>query len=229
MSFGTGGIFGNPRVKRGRMGSIEPDYTDMGSIIPGMGDMQAMDGPQTQGKPKFFGQGGAGRAIAGTLGDALLQMSGMRPIYGPMMQDRQALAAQEKAMMRKRAWELEDAARKGPELTPFQKSLAAANIDPTSPQGLALARQYVEQQADPIIQTTQTTDQGTFLTGIPRSRLMGAPTAPVGKLTPIGGGQPMAAGPAAAAMSVAQFQALAQSMGPSAAAEYVRRNQIVVK
>ena len=31
-------------------------------------------------KPSFFGEGGAGRAIAGAIGDYLLQMQGMRPI-----------------------------------------------------------------------------------------------------------------------------------------------------
>lgn len=34
-------------------------------------------------KPGFFGQGGVGRAIAGTIGDFLLQQSGMDPIYMP--------------------------------------------------------------------------------------------------------------------------------------------------
>lgn len=41
-------------------------------------------------KPKFFGEGGVGRAIAGNIGDFLLQYSGMQPIYAPAMQQRQA-------------------------------------------------------------------------------------------------------------------------------------------
>jgi hypothetical protein len=39
-------------------------------------------------KPSFFGEGGTGRAIGGAIGDFLLQSSGMRPIYAPMMQQR---------------------------------------------------------------------------------------------------------------------------------------------
>lgn len=42
-------------------------------------------------KPGFFGQGGAGRAIAGTIGDFLLQQSGMDPVYLPnILQQRDA-------------------------------------------------------------------------------------------------------------------------------------------
>lgn len=35
----------------------------------------------------FFGEGGIGRGIAGTIGDFLLQSSGMRPVYAPAMQE----------------------------------------------------------------------------------------------------------------------------------------------
>jgi len=41
-------------------------------------------------KSGFFGEGGLGRGIAGSIGDFLLQNSGMRPIYAPAMQQRQA-------------------------------------------------------------------------------------------------------------------------------------------
>lgn len=42
-------------------------------------------------RPGFFGQGGVGRAIAGTIGDFLLQQSGMDPIYMPnVLQQRDA-------------------------------------------------------------------------------------------------------------------------------------------
>ncbi|WP_372732232.1 hypothetical protein [Novosphingobium sp.] len=195
MSMGQGGIFGNPRVRRGRMGSIEPDYTDMGSmfpgigrVIPGMGDMQVMDGPQTQPKPKpkFFGQGGTGRAIAGTIGDALLQMSGMQPIYGPMMQDRQAIAAQEQAMMRKRAWELEDAARKGPELTSFQKNLLAANIDPNSEQGRNMSLMYAQQQGDPPVEVDVPQSDGSVRRVVMRySQIMAGQSGQTGQRKPV--------------------------------------------
>jgi len=38
------------------------------------------------------------------------------------------------------------------EATSFQKNLAAANIDPSSPEGLAMARMYVTNQADPLVE-----------------------------------------------------------------------------
>lgn len=59
-------------------------------------------------KPGFFGQGGAGRAIAGTIGDFLLQQSGMDPVYLPnILQQRDA---EERARMfeQKRIAERED-------------------------------------------------------------------------------------------------------------------------
>jgi hypothetical protein len=42
-------------------------------------------------KPKFFGKGGVGRGIAGTIGDFLMQQSGMAPVYGPAMQRQQEM------------------------------------------------------------------------------------------------------------------------------------------
>lgn len=63
-------------------------------------------------KPGFFGQGGVGRAIAGTIGDFLLQQSGMDPIYLPnVLQQRDA---EERARMaqQQRMQEREDYAWK---------------------------------------------------------------------------------------------------------------------
>lgn len=40
----------------------------------------------------FFGEGGTGRALAGYIGDALLQMNGMNPIYQPAMNERRQMA-----------------------------------------------------------------------------------------------------------------------------------------
>lgn len=43
-------------------------------------------------KPSFMGQGGAGRAIAGTIGDTLLQYNGMDPVFAPQQAAQQKLA-----------------------------------------------------------------------------------------------------------------------------------------
>ena len=72
-------------------------------LNPGMG--QGMEQPK---KPGFFGQGGPGRAIAGTIGDVLLQQSGMAPIYGPNMAAQQQSLAEQAAEQRKRAAEMAD-------------------------------------------------------------------------------------------------------------------------
>lgn len=68
--------------KRGLFGS-------MGMQQPAMtAEPMQMAAPR---KPGFFGEGGTGRAIAGNIGDALLQFSGMQPIYQPAMADQRAM------------------------------------------------------------------------------------------------------------------------------------------
>lgn len=53
-------------------------------------------------KPGFFNEGGMGRIIAGLIGDALLQQGGMRPVFSPMMQQRQQDVAAEAQWTRRR-------------------------------------------------------------------------------------------------------------------------------
>lgn len=59
-------------------------------------------------KPGLFGQGGIGRAIAGTIGDVLLQRGGNAPIYGPAQQYRQALAEQQRMASLERQNDMQD-------------------------------------------------------------------------------------------------------------------------
>lgn len=59
-------------------------------------------------KSGFFGKGGVGRGIAGSIGDALLQQSGMAPIYAPQMQFQQVQAARQAEEQRRRAADLAD-------------------------------------------------------------------------------------------------------------------------
>lgn len=59
-------------------------------------------------KPKFFGEGGTGRNIAGHLGDALLQMAKMDPIYQPQMQRQQEMRYLEQRDAAKRQLDMAD-------------------------------------------------------------------------------------------------------------------------
>lgn len=128
LSFQRQGIFGrrNPL----------PDYRSPWET-PGFGDginqqqsgMDAAPPPnampigveQITKKPGFFGQGGAGRAIAGTIGDFLLQQSGMDPVYLPnILQQRDAeerarMAQQQRMQAREdKQWEWQNKPKEAP-------------------------------------------------------------------------------------------------------------------
>lgn len=45
--------------------------------------------------PSFFGGGGVGRGIAGTIGDYLLQQAHMQPVFAPAMQEQRILSRQQ--------------------------------------------------------------------------------------------------------------------------------------
>lgn len=59
-------------------------------------------------KPGFFGQGGIGRQIAGTIGDALLTFGGGDPVYAPMMMQREDARIRQQMAAQKRMQERED-------------------------------------------------------------------------------------------------------------------------
>lgn len=92
-------------------------------------------------KQKFFGEGGVGRAIAGNIGDFLLQYSGMDPIYAPAMQQRQAAQAAEGQRQQSLAdwvWK-QDYERNNPKPqapTNFEQILDAAGIQGDERTGL---------------------------------------------------------------------------------------------
>lgn len=104
------GLFGSVRPGNSVMPGDQPDY--------GWGDMGGLFRVPTDGGPSmpaeqpksggFFGQGGIGRGIAGTVGDWLQQVNGIEPTYGPSMllQRQQQLAAQRAEQQRK--YDLED-------------------------------------------------------------------------------------------------------------------------
>lgn len=90
-------------------GRIEQQQYDMqqdqgGAMGPNTGAMTK--------RPSFFGQGGVGRAIAGNMGDFLMQNAGMKPVYGPSvaqqrdMEHRAQIAEQQRMQGREdKQWE----------------------------------------------------------------------------------------------------------------------------
>lgn len=185
------GLFGNvmlPGTPGIGDGIEERKQMDMGA--PGMGMA-----PEEAPRPGLFGQGGVGRAIAGTIGDTLLQYNGMAPVYAPTMQAQQEAAARQRETSMKR--------EQGREDWLFEQQWKRDNPTPTSNDtvadyefirqnlGEAAAKTYLQNRADPP-QYRQGAD-GQFY----RVQTGGAapPTAPVGKLTPITGGPtPQASG-----------------------------------
>ena len=179
-----GGLFGSA--------PMQPPYS-----TPGIGDgMTASQQPQ---KPKFFGEGGVGRGIAGTIGDFLLQQSGMDPIYAPVMQQRQAMAYdQQQAEMRRRQgledwvakqeWE-----RNNPKpATPYRWESNDGSLLELGPDGQP---RVVYKDPTPKINWVRADNgDGTF-TMVPMGPngpinldgQGGAPAAPKGKLKPYGG------------------------------------------
>lgn len=91
-------MFGAPRTGwRSPWGTpFNPDENgfpspDSGQTLGGVGGGQTAP---TAAKPSFFGEGGAGRGIAGAIGDYLLQAGGAQPIYAPAHQQAQLMARQ---------------------------------------------------------------------------------------------------------------------------------------
>ena len=146
-------------------------------------------------KPGFFGQGGAGRAIAGTIGDFLLQQSGMDPVYLPnILQQRDAeerarMAEQQRVQAREdKQWEWQNKPKDEPNPTEFERILAASGLP--QDQQIQLMQDYARNRANPVQGVPYTDAQGNSGIQFIRPGQMqggGAPQAPVGKLTPIGG------------------------------------------
>lgn len=99
------GLFGRPVGMPQATPPIAGNDPMMQDPAPGLG-MRGQ--PEPQGKPGFLGKGGVGRAIAGTIGDYLMQREGMAPVYSPAMQQQAAMVAQSAADQRKRAMDLAD-------------------------------------------------------------------------------------------------------------------------
>lgn len=121
------------------------------------GDEQTVQSPEKN--TGFFGQGGAGRNIAGYIGDYLLQSSGMQPIYQPAMQFDRAMAKREQMAAQQRQaamqdwitqqrWKRENPEPQQPDM--FTRMMTGGGIDPNSQEGRELYRQRAETMANPM-------------------------------------------------------------------------------
>lgn len=168
------------------------------SVQPPMApEMTATANPMTTAKPKFFGEGGVGRAIAGNIGDFLLQYSGMQPIYQPAVQQRQAMAYEQKQREAQRQQQLEDWVWKEEYERRNPKPVNNDTINDyrfiSETLGEEAGKQYLQNLADgpPVAVDVANPDGSVTRQFIPRSQMKGggmvAPQAPVGKLKPYGG------------------------------------------
>lgn len=144
-------------------------------------------------KPKFFGRGGLGWDILGSLGDAFATAGGGQATYWPQKLAQQK--HQRELMERTVQWQRQRQAerdewtwrenykREHPD-DQFTQYMRAAGIDPASPQGQALYRQRAESMAAPPLMAIDGYDP------------QGNPTKTFMPRTAIGaGGRTQAAGP----------------------------------
>lgn len=173
--------------------------------------------PEEQKGPSFFGEGGTGRAIAGSIGDYLLQMNRMAPVYAPTMQRRQDLMQQQQAaeQQRKAKWEdwikQQKYTRDNPQASPTTLQRNYEYLKTIRPD---LAGGYLEGQANPMQwQRVENPDGSVQLIPMPRTP-SAAPQKPQsdGRFLDMGG-----------------FQSMYQSMGPQGFSDWQGKHGVGVK
>ena len=171
--------------------------------------------PPQAAKPKFFGDGGMGRVLAGVIGDALAQNAGIQPLYAPAMRQRQQTEAEEAQWTRRRQTENEDWTR-GQQAEDArwtrQQQWKRDNPDPSPMMRDAQAWQGMTPEQRTAYGQMREAGSGDVVTTLPNGQLYigpksgiaaaltggmapsAAPPAPVGKLRPVGGPTPSASG-----------------------------------
>ena len=139
-----------------------------------------------------------GQMIAGTIGDALQNWSGGRGTFLPAMQQQREMAQQAQMYQQQRADQYTDWERKqqyeaahptAAKDDAFTLTLRNAGIDPESAQAKSLYMQRAQTLASPAPNfVSDGAGGGRWVQ--PPAPGMGGPQAPVGKLTPLGGGAP---------------------------------------
>lgn len=211
-------LFGNAKPKpRGLLGALAmsegaPDRMGMFQqpqqpMAPQMGQAMGMDQqratqPHEAAGPGFFQQGGTGRAIAGSLGDALMQMGGLQPIYAPAMQERRQMA-QRQQMQQAQAHQAQQERMQGREDYVWQRDFDTTHPKAVQPHYwesndgslMALGADgqpaKVYQDPSPRMNFIPDGQGGGQWVAVPTSGMgapSGMPDKPTGKLTPIGGG-----------------------------------------
>lgn len=179
MSMGTGGIFGNTRMKRDAFGKPIPTYDDMTTGIPGL---KPMGGDYTSAsfeEPVAPKRGGGFREIAGIIGDGLAGVVGGQPLYTMSKMQQRQDAAEEQRLLRQRQWQLEDQRMKGPEYDALGKKLIQLGIQPGSDEWRNYYKSDVEADTNPIYPVTGVDGSGaTFMTGLTRQQLLGGGGVP---------------------------------------------------
>jgi len=181
LGFRTGGMFGRQ----------PPAMPAQGAMPIGVEQMQQ--------KPGFFQRPGV-KTAAGILGDTLLTLGGGEAIFAPMMHQRkmqeedarlrQQMAQQQRMQKREdMQWEWQNKPKEAPNPTEFERILAASGLP--QEQQIQLMQDYARNRANPVQGVPFTDEQGNsgiqFIRPGAMQAPQGAPTAPVGKLRPIGG------------------------------------------
>lgn len=148
----------------------------------------------------MFAEGGAGRNIAGMIGDFLMAQAGMQPIYAPSMMQRQKQALEEAQYQRRQSdeeatwlkhqqWQRDNPMPGQP--SEFETALTDSGTQPGTPEWTAAMKQRKDNMLDPVVMTPM----GPML----RSQLLqgggaGLLAAPGVTFTPIGGPSPGGSG-----------------------------------
>lgn len=150
------GIFGKRKLAYDGPASPPLAFESAPPIAP-MGQMPDIQTPQLpQKKQGFFGQGGFGRYLAGSLGDALARNAGMGTPFMDAMQQRQRAEYEDELYQRRSAQEWakfvrqHDYERENPKPDQFERQLAAIGIMPGTPEYQEYMKKRVTNSIDPV-------------------------------------------------------------------------------